>query len=75
METHLSSGGFTLNQSLVILITEWTELETSLGAIARLRDVETHTPSEANGIEILIPDSKWPAQGNVSFNSVEAAYK
>jgi len=64
----------TPTQSLVLLITEWTELETSLGAIARLKDIETRTPSEAQVGETFIPDSSWPQHGNVCFNNVEAAY-
>ncbi|KAJ0103906.1 ABC transporter atnG [Diaporthe amygdali] len=34
------------NESLARLITSWTELEASLGAISRLRDFEKQTPSE-----------------------------
>ncbi|KAE8441372.1 hypothetical protein EG329_005475 [Mollisiaceae sp. DMI_Dod_QoI] len=64
----------TLTQSLVLLITEWTELETSLGAIARLKDIETRTPNEAQVGETFIPDPSWPQHGNVFFNNVEAAY-
>lgn len=64
----------TLTQSLVLLITEWTELETSLGAIARLKDIESNTPKESEDGEAYIPDSSWPQHGKVSFNNIEAAY-
>lgn len=64
----------TLTQSLVLLITEWTEFETSLGAIARLKDIEIDTPSESQGDVGFISDSSWPQHGNVSFNNVKAAY-
>lgn len=65
----------TLNQSLVTMIVEWTELETSLGAVARLRDIETHTPREAQECETILPDASWPQSGNVVFDNIEAAYK
>lgn len=64
----------TLTQSLVLLVTEWTELETSLGAIARLKDIETRVPSEAQAGETFIPESGWPRHGEISFNDVNAAY-
>jgi ATP-binding cassette subfamily C (CFTR/MRP) protein 1 len=65
----------TLNQSLVTVITEWTELETSLGAIARLRDMEMHTPKECQDCETFVPESSWPQSGRVVFNDISAFYR
>jgi len=64
-----------LNQSLIGIITTWTELETSLGAIARLRDIERDVPVEAKDCEILEPDKSWPRSGEVVFNNISASYK
>ncbi|TVY60887.1 ABC transporter FUM19 [Lachnellula suecica] len=64
----------TLNQSLVTVIVEWTELETSLGAVARLRNMEMNTPREAQDCETFIPGESWPQSGSVQFNNIEASY-
>jgi ABC-type multidrug transport system fused ATPase/permease subunit len=65
----------TLNQSLITVIVEWTELETSLGAVARLRDMEMHTPKEAQDGETVVPESSWPEHGSVHFTNIEASYR
>lgn len=64
----------TLNQALIIVIVEWTELETSLGAVARLRDMEMNTPKEAQDCEVFEPEAGWPQHGNVHFNNIEVSY-
>lgn len=66
---------FKLNNSLAIVITSWTELETSLGAIARLKELDIDTPKEEDGDEdMIIPPAEWPAQGRVVFENVHASY-
>jgi ABC-type multidrug transport system fused ATPase/permease subunit len=65
----------TLNQSLVTVIVEWTELETSLGAVARLRDMEMHTLKEAQECETVVPEPSWPERGSVQFDNIEASYR
>ncbi|KAB8069667.1 hypothetical protein BDV29DRAFT_182362 [Aspergillus leporis] len=37
----------TLNQSFVRTIQSWTQLETSIGAVSRVRTFQKNTPSEA----------------------------
>jgi ATP-binding cassette subfamily C (CFTR/MRP) protein 1 len=66
---------FTLNQSLITTIVEWTELETSLGAVARLRNMEIHTPKESQDCEDFVPESSWPQHGGIKFSNIEASYK
>jgi len=63
------------NQSLTMLITEWTKLETSLGAIARLKNFETETPHESRLGENTIPPKSWPQFGSIEFRGVSASYK
>ncbi|KAI3559180.1 ABC transporter [Colletotrichum abscissum] len=62
------------NQSLATLITSWTELETSLGAISRLRTFVSRTPIEPTA-EVLdkIP-RQWPAQGQVELQNITVSY-
>jgi ABC-type multidrug transport system fused ATPase/permease subunit len=64
-----------LNSSLAIVITSWTELETSFGAIARLKELEIDTPKEEEGGgEMIVPPAGWPAKGRVVFDHVQASY-
>lgn len=62
------------NESLARLISSWTELETSLGAIARLRAFEKETPSE---IDTAHPENvpvRWPSLGEIQVNDLTASY-
>nr|XP_036575809.1 ABC multidrug transporter [Colletotrichum truncatum]KAF6782442.1 ABC multidrug transporter [Colletotrichum truncatum] len=66
-----------LNSSLSRLISSWTNLETSLGAIARLRDFVRDTPQE-DGVDTQrlppVPQG-WPSSGAIDFKSIDARYK
>jgi ATP-binding cassette subfamily C (CFTR/MRP) protein 1 len=64
--------GFT--QSLSVLVTNWTQLETSLGSIARLRNFEATVASENKSEEKIVPPPQWPSQGAVEFQNVTASY-
>lgn len=63
-----------LNSALVSTITTWTGLETSLGAIARLKDLEKDTPREAQDVEAVAPPESWPRSGRIVFDRVEVSY-
>lgn len=63
------------NLSLSAVLSGWTTLETSLGAIARLKDFEANTEVEANSYEIAVPPESWPAQGLLEIENVSAEYK
>ncbi|CAF9932594.1 MAG: hypothetical protein GOMPHAMPRED_006615 [Gomphillus americanus] len=56
------------------LMLTWTELETSLGAISRIRNYEQDTPSETDSSKNLEPSKSWPAIGKVEFKNVSASY-
>ncbi|RJE27116.1 ABC transporter transmembrane region [Aspergillus sclerotialis] len=62
------------NQALAILIDSWTQLETSLGAIARLRNMEQTVKSEHQEGEDSIPPETWPEQGAVELKNISASY-
>jgi ATP-binding cassette subfamily C (CFTR/MRP) protein 1 len=64
----------TFNSSLGFLLTFWTMLETSLGAIARLKGFQEGTKSEDKPEETFIPDGDWPRTGAVEFKNVSASY-
>jgi ABC-type multidrug transport system fused ATPase/permease subunit len=63
------------NTTLLRLVESWTNLELSLGAIARLQALETTTPSELEQKAIFEPPRGWPTQGRVEFRRVTAAYQ
>ncbi|KAK6956896.1 hypothetical protein Daesc_002178 [Daldinia eschscholtzii] len=78
-----SDSGFT-GASLVTLmgfgemlknvVTFYTLLETSLGAITRLKCFEKQAGSENKDWEDIIPPEEWPQKGQISFRRVSASY-
>lgn len=61
--------------TLSSLVTGWTQLETSLGAIARLKNFESETPCEDRECEMTEPPPGWPSQGRIEFRNVTASHK
>lgn len=75
------SGGFvgialvnmmSLSHSLASLIIFWTSLETSLGAVSRIKTFSEDTPQEPDSQEN--PPANWPSTGSLVFNGWTAAY-
>jgi ATP-binding cassette, subfamily C (CFTR/MRP), member 1 len=64
----------TFNSSLGSLLTAWTMVETSLGAIARLKGFEEGTKSEDKAEESFNPSEDWPNNGAIAFKNVSASY-
>ncbi|KAK1149560.1 hypothetical protein N8T08_005109 [Aspergillus melleus] len=65
-------------ESLSGIVVYYTRLETSIGAIARLKafnDTVTPEDCEGPGAEDIIPDESWPDRGLVELRSVSARYK
>jgi ABC-type multidrug transport system fused ATPase/permease subunit len=62
----------TLSHALTNFVQFWTQLETSLGAIARITDFADYTPMEATAGEA---PSSWPSHGALEFQSVSANYE
>ncbi|PYI35212.1 P-loop containing nucleoside triphosphate hydrolase protein [Aspergillus indologenus CBS 114.80] len=62
------------SQTLQEVVSSWTSLETSLGAIARTRSFEMKTPSEHDARERMVPPPSWPADGRIEINSLSASY-
>ncbi|KAI1427713.1 putative ABC transporter [Xylaria sp. FL1777] len=63
------------NTTLLKLVDNWTMLETSLGAIARLKSLETSTPAEGQEGRGLQPAKNWPCEGRVEFRDITASYQ
>jgi ATP-binding cassette subfamily C (CFTR/MRP) protein 1 len=63
------------NEALNRLIVQWTALETSLGAISRLKDFSQDTsleedPGSMEGVAV-----DWPERGEIKFENVSASYR
>jgi ABC-type multidrug transport system fused ATPase/permease subunit len=63
-----------LSSSLTNLVRQWTLLETSIGAISRLREFAKSTVSEHKGWEVDAVSPQWPEKGRVDFTRFEASY-
>ncbi|OAR05900.1 hypothetical protein LLEC1_02682 [Akanthomyces lecanii] len=55
------------------LILAWTSLETSIGALARLRNFMDKTPQEPSDRHLQVPEN-WPSLGNIELQNVYAEY-
>jgi ATP-binding cassette, subfamily C (CFTR/MRP), member 1 len=66
------SSVLSFNTSLKGLIMTWTQLETSLGSVARTQSFEKFTPSEEQQ-ENLDPGPNWPL-GRVTLSNITVTY-
>ena len=65
------------NTTLLRLVQSWTNLEVSLGAVARPREASRETPQEETdeGAEARLPlPSSWPSAGHLQLTNVVASY-
>ncbi|KAJ5562000.1 hypothetical protein N7535_003537 [Penicillium sp. DV-2018c] len=63
------------SQSIKLLVTFWTNLETHIGSIHRIRDFTSTVESEDQPGEDQDVPPNWPSKGAVAFHSVSAAYR
>lgn len=61
-----------LGVSLSMMITSWTQLETSLGAITRINQFATQTPRDPDGPDT--PPPTWPSHGAIEISHLAAKY-
>jgi ABC-type multidrug transport system fused ATPase/permease subunit len=61
------------NATLTLLITNWTQLETSLGAISRVKQFLLDVQIQPARNDIVYPEG-WPWEGRVEFRRVSASY-
>ena len=64
-----------MSTTLVRLLEMWTQMETSLGAVARVKNIEKTLKSEDKEGEDFEPPEKWPERGAIEFREVTASYK
>ena len=70
----------TFSQYLSQILRNWANLETSIGAIARIRNFVAETasedrPGEDDAHEPRVLSSNWPAMGAIEFQNVSASYR
>ncbi|KAK0619996.1 ABC transporter [Immersiella caudata] len=68
----VSMEGFA--QSLASLVAFWTKLETSLGAVSRVKTFSEDTPREESIDESVAPPAPWPCYGALEFRNWTAYY-
>lgn len=59
---------------LVWLVTQWTALETSIGAVSRLKSFTSTTPDENLPGENHIVPGDWPSGGAIEIRNLSASY-
>ena len=78
-----ASSGFTgvalinlmsLDTMLKQVIMKWTELETSIGAVSRVKSFSETIASEHLPSERQVPPRNWPQHGNIDIDKVSASY-
>lgn len=64
----------TLGGTMTNIIMAYTGLETSLGAISRLKSFGEETELEGDGNDDIMPGDDWPSTGCVEMKAVNASY-
>lgn len=64
----------TLGQSLEELLEPWTQMETSLASIARIKSFELDTPQEHLSSNVLSVTSDWPKNGVLDIHGLWVTY-
>jgi ABC-type multidrug transport system fused ATPase/permease subunit len=64
----------TLGQTMTNLLTSWTSLEVSLGAIARIEAFKDHTPQETNLTSPIDVPLFWPESGEIQLENTSSSY-
>ncbi|GCB25347.1 multidrug resistance-associated protein 1 [Aspergillus awamori] len=62
------------NTTLLRLVQNWTSLETSLGAVSRLKDVQERVRSEDDARGAIEPGPRWPSGGELRMQHVTVSY-
>ncbi|KAJ3496303.1 hypothetical protein NLG97_g2757 [Lecanicillium saksenae] len=62
------------NTTLISLVLSFTNLEVSLGAISRLKQVDESTPQEDLPQETNMPQERWPARGELTLKDLATGY-
>jgi len=64
----------TFGDILNYIITWYTQIETSIGAVSRLKKFSEQVKSESQASEDIIPPKTWPLEGGIKITGVSASY-
>ncbi|KAL6836447.1 P-loop containing nucleoside triphosphate hydrolase protein [Trichoderma sp. SZMC 28015] len=64
----------TMSETLNMLIQFWTSIETSIGAVARIKQFAEETPNESLPGEDQEVPANWPDKGHIVIQALEASY-
>lgn len=79
-DVSIGSTGVSLTQLisftsiLKMTISFWGQLETSIGAVKRIRDYEKEVESEHGVLEVVKPPMEWPQRGKVVIHGLSVSY-
>lgn len=59
---------------LTLLVQQYTLLETSIGAVSRLKSFSEKVESENLAEEDVVPPPEWPLKGGIEIHGVSASY-
>ncbi len=65
----------TFGETLSGIVIFYTRLETSLGAISRLKAFNETVDSEDKADESIVPPKQWPQHGVVEIDGISASYR
>jgi ATP-binding cassette subfamily C (CFTR/MRP) protein 1 len=82
-QLHASSGFtsaalislMTLSDMLASIVRNWTQLETSISAVSRLKSFSATVKNENFDDETETPPEEWPQFGKIKINNVSASYR
>lgn len=60
---------------LTLLVQQFTTLETSIGAVSRLKTFGEKVDSESRPEEDIEPPREWPLKGGIEIQGVSASYE
>ncbi|KAL4734230.1 P-loop containing nucleoside triphosphate hydrolase protein [Aspergillus similis] len=64
----------TFNNTLMQLVKDWTNMETSIGAVSRVKGYTSTTEAEENTENVPSLSGDWPAVGRVELSGVVASH-
>jgi ABC-type multidrug transport system fused ATPase/permease subunit len=64
-----------LGSNLKGIIVQWSTLETSLGAVTRIKEFTENAPVEIQPEENTKPGATWPSRGDLQLKNVSVQYE
>jgi ATP-binding cassette subfamily C (CFTR/MRP) protein 1 len=64
-----------LSSMMSALVLIWTQLETSIASVERVKKFEHETPSETSNALFKEPPARWPDKGHVKIQELNATYR